>query len=229
MQSIPAVVLTFFVVSCIGANLLANKSINLPFDWMALDCGILFSWLSFLSMDIIVKRFGAKAATEVSLTACAINLLVCFVFFVASFIPGMWGESFVDNGDIVNISLNNTFGGTWYVLLGSTIAFISSAIINNTLNSFIGKLRQHDKDSFKTYALRSYISTVVGQFFDNLIFALIVSLNFFGWTFIQCLMCSAIGAIVELVCEVVFSPIGYNIVKRWELSGIGKEYLKGEQ
>lgn len=51
----------------------------------------------------------------------------------------------------------------------------------------------------------------------NLIFALIVSHNFFGWTLTQCIMCAFTGAIVELLCEIVFSPL------RLRISNAGKK------
>ena len=73
-RSIPGVVLALFVLSIVSMNLLANKSINLPFSWLALDCGIIFSWLSFLVMDMITKYFGPRAATIVSIMALLVNL-----------------------------------------------------------------------------------------------------------------------------------------------------------
>lgn len=226
LRSIPSVVLALFVVSVILMNLLANKSIDLPVDWLALDCGIIVSWLSFLTMDILVKRFGPKAATEVSVTASFINLICCGLFALGAVIPGSWGESFIEvGGDIANTALNNTFAGTWYVLFGSTVAFLASALINNTINWAIGLRMKHCKDSFKAYAVRSYVSTAIGQFCDNLIFALIVSHNFFGWTMTQCLTCSLTGAIVELLCEVIFSPVGYKVVTNWETDNVGHTYI----
>ena len=109
------------------------------------------------------------------------------------------------------------------------IAFIVSSVTNNILNSLIGKLVNNC--SFRGYAARTYISTAIGQFVDNFIFALIVSHNFFGWSMLQCIMCSFAGAIVELLCEVIFSPIGYKICRGWEADEVGKPYidsLKGE-
>ena len=41
----------------------------------------------------------------------------------------------------------------------------------------------------------------------------------------QCIMCAFTGAIVELLCEIVFSPIGYRISNRWKEEGVGNEYL----
>ena len=73
LRSIPASTVTLFIVSVIMMNLLANKElISLP--WLALDCGFAVSWVSFLCMDMICKRFGARASIMVSVMALGINL-----------------------------------------------------------------------------------------------------------------------------------------------------------
>ncbi len=224
LRNVPSAAVTAFVVSVILMNLLANKEIDTGISWLALDCGITVSWLSFLSMDMLTKRFGPKAATKISFFAVSINLIVCAVLFVVSKIPGNWG-AFYDYGmeQSINGAINSTFGGTWYVLLGSTIAILVSAIVNNFSNAAIGRMLK--ENNFKAYAIRSYTSTLNGQFVDNMVFALIVSHNFFGWTMIQCITCSITGCIVELLCEMIFSPIGYRVSKKWESENVGHEYL----
>ena len=243
-RSIPGIVSALFILSIVAMNLLANKSIALPFDWLALDCGIIFSWLVFLLMDMITKHFGPRAATMLSVIALIVNLFMALMFLLGSLIPGMWGESYVDGSEaVINFALDHTFRGTWYVLLGSSVAFIVSSIVNNELNWLIGKLagrRAGDvtagdatagdaaprgKSGFGVFALRSYVSTLIAQFIDNLVFALIVSHNFFGWTMTQCVMCAVTGAIVELLCEIIFSPIGYKVANRWKKKEVGKPYL----
>ena len=226
-RSIPGVVTALFVLAIIAMNLLANKSISIPFELMALDCGVIFSWLVFLLMDMVTRRFGPKAATMLSVIALIINLFMALMLFIGSVIPGLWGESFVDvGGDLINTALDNTFKGTWYVLLGSSVAFICSSIVNNELNWLVGKwFSKKENVNFGIYAVRSYLSTFIGQFVDNLIFALIVSHNFFGWSMTQCIVCALTGAVIELLCEVIFSPIGYRISKRWEKNNVGKEYI----
>ncbi|MBP5238346.1 MAG: hypothetical protein ILO64_05120, partial [Clostridia bacterium] len=77
------------------------------------------------------------------------------------------------------------------------------------------------------------VSTFVGQFIDNLIFALLTFTVFapifwdgFSWTVLQCVTCSLIGASLELLMEIFFSPIGYAVLKSWKKDGVGEEYLK---
>lgn len=222
LRSIPATVVTLFVVSVICMNLLANKTL-LQLEWIALDGGILISWLSFMCMDIITKHFGPKASNLISILAASINLLTCLIFFIASAIPSNAGNY---------NAFDSIFGGTWFILLGSTVAFLSSAIINNALNWMIGKGFKSNPDGKLAFAMRTYISTFIGQFCDNFIFSIIVFMFFapifwdgFHWTLLQCTMCALTGAIAELIMEISFSPIGYRITKRWQNESVGKEYL----
>ena len=222
LRSIPATIVSLFVVSVVCMNLLANKTL-LQLDWIALDGGILISWLSFMCMDIITKHFGPKASTIISIHAALINLLTCLIFFAASVIPSNANDYTAFDG---------IFGGTWFVLLGSTIAFLASAVINNLLNHTIGKLFHRKPDGKLAFATRTYVSTFIGQFLDNFIFSVIVFVFFapifwdgFCWTVLQCATCALTGAIAELIMEIIFSPIGYRITKKWRSENVGKEYF----
>jgi len=223
LRSIPATVVTLFAVSVICMNLLANKTL-LQLDWIALDGGILISWLSFMCMDIITKHFGPKASTLISIHAVMINLLTCLIFFIVSIIPSSASDY---------TAFDSIFGGTWFILLGSTVAFLASAAVNNTLNWMIGKSFHKNPDGKLAYMMRCYISTFIGQFLDNFIFSIIV-FNFFApifwdgfhWTILQCATCALTGAVAELIMEAAFSPIGYRISQKWRAESVGKEYFE---
>lgn len=222
LRSIPSPVVALFVTSVITMNILANKTL-VQNDIIAIDGGILVSWLSFLCMDIVTKHFGPRASTRMSIFAMAVNLLACLIFFIVSIIPTSTDYS----------AFNTIIGGTWFILLSSTIAFLSSAIINNVLNFSIGKMFSRNPDGKIAYVSRCYISTFIAQFADNLIFSILTFMVFapifwdgFHWTFIQCVMCSVLGASLELLFEVVFSPIGYAICKNWKKNEIGKSYFE---
>ena len=222
-RSIPSVVVSLFVVSVISMNLLANKTL-VQNEYIALDGGILISWLSFMCMDIITKYFGPKASNKVVILASAINLLTCFIFYVASVIPS-------DASDYT--ALNSMLGGTWFILLSSTIAFVVSALLNNIINWLLGKAFHKNPNGKLAYAVQTYVSTFVGQFLDNLMFSMLVFMLFapifwdgFSWTAVQCTMCALTGAVAELVMEVAFSPIGYKVIKKWRSQNIGTEYLE---
>ena len=63
LRSIPAATVSLFFVSVIMMNLLANKElISLPY--LALDCGFVVSWVSFLCQDMIHQNLYPRAAGQ---------------------------------------------------------------------------------------------------------------------------------------------------------------------
>lgn len=222
LRCIPATAVSLFVVSVICMNLLANKTL-VQTEWIALDGGILVSWLSFLCMDVITRHFGPRASNRIAVLAAAVNLLTCLIFYIASIIPSNAADY---------TALNGILGGTWFILLGSTVAFLASAALNNFLNWSIGRAFRKNPDGKAAFAARTYISTFIGQFTDNFLFSLIVFVGFapiywdgFRWTVLQCAMCALTGAVAEVVMEIVFSPFGYRAVQKWKEYGVGREYL----
>lgn len=222
LRNIPSPVVALFVIAVVTMNLLANKTIYQS-EYLAIDGGILVSWLSFLCMDMVTKHFGPKASTKMSIFAMLVNLLTCLIFYIVSIIP-------TPNEDYS--SFNTIIGGTWFILLSSTVAFLASAIVNNFLNFALGKLFKKNPDGKLAYVTRSYVSTFIAQFVDNLVFSILCFMVFapifwdgFHWTFVQCVTCSLLGAGLELFMEIVFSPIGYFVTKRWKKDEVGKQYI----
>ena len=222
LRNAPTVTMIFFVLSVVFMNIFAGKEL-LNINYLALDCGFLLSWMSFLCMDMLTKRYGAKAAIKLSFFAVAVNLICCGIFFVMSKVGNHWSEFYSTGSELSDAALNNTFGGTWYVLVGSMTAFAIAAIVNALINVSIGKLIK--RKNFFEYAIRSYVSTAFGQFVDNFVFASLVSVVFFGWTWTQVVFCSLVGAGMELLSEVIFSPIGFKVCKRWEAEKVGNQYI----
>jgi len=219
LRNIPGLVTGLFLVTVVAMNLLANKTI-VNTKYVALDGGFTISWISFLLMDMVTKRFGPRAGTRLSIVATITNLGAAFVFWVVSKIGTYEGF------DII-------FGGVWFILLSSTIAFIVSAIVNNFLNHAIGKMFKKNPDGRIAYGFRSIGSTVIAQFIDNLIFAVLTFMVFapifwdgFSWTFIQCLGASFFGALAEIIGQVIFTPIGFRVVKKWGKDEVGKDFLE---
>jgi uncharacterized PurR-regulated membrane protein YhhQ (DUF165 family) len=170
-------------------------------------------------MDVVTKGFGQRTATTLSIFALGINLFVSLIFCLCSIIPTETDYS----------GFNTIFGGTWFILLSSSIAFLLSAIVNNSVNESIGRYFRKNPDGKLAYITRSYVSTFIGQFVDNFVFAGLTFMVFapiywdgFSWTLPQCITCSLIGAVLELIMEVIFSPLGYELLKKWRREGTCK-------
>lgn len=241
LRSIPSLVVALFILSVVAMNLLANREL-VKWEWvkegpfagigLGLDCGFTLSWISFLCMDMICKRFGPKASTKISLLSLVVNLALTGVFALLMLTPGNWGAACGETEVIAdaNNALNSTFSGTWYVVVGSSVAMVVSAIANSLINYFIGKkLKDNSNETemtYKKFAIRSFVSTGIAQFIDNLVFASLVSKIFFGWSWWMVIICSLTGAIMELLCEVALSPLGFKLTKNWQKENVGSEYLE---
>ena len=218
VRSVPTLVIVLFSCSVILMNLLSSFTVvNLPY--FAITGGIFISWAAFLFMDIISKHFGPKAANRISWIALSANLVAVGIFFLISQI-----------GTVP--ALDMILHGQWSVLLASTTAFILSSLANNFFNYIIGRSFKKNPDGKMAYVCRSYVSTFLGQYIDNFVFtalAFIILPMIPGalqvyWTWTQVAVCAATCALVELGMEMVFSPIGYHVTKRWREKEIGREY-----
>ena len=131
LRSIPGLVTTIFILSCVCMNLLANKSI-FNTQYLAVTAGIFFSWIAFLCMDCVCKRFGSRAATILNTTATVIALVTALIFALIVKVPGIWASVFSapeGTGDAVNAALDGTFSSTWYIVVGSTIALFLGGLV----------------------------------------------------------------------------------------------------
>ena len=220
IRSVPSAVTILFILAVITMNFLARITlVSLP--WLALNAGILISWLSFLLMDIVAKHYGARAANLLSLLAIAANLL-CSLVCVA--VSRIWNYP----------ALDMVVGGQWSVLLASTIAYIVSALTNNYANVAIGGRFRRNPDGAAAYAARSFISTFLSQIVDNFLFVFLAFVLFpylpgalqVRWSIPQCVGASVLCAVFELLTEVIFAPIGFKVVTGWKARGVGRDYLE---
>lgn len=213
LKSIPVVPVILFVISVIAMNLMASKLI-VNMEWLSLDAGITISWLSFLMMDMLVKRFGPRAAIKINLFAMVINIIVMLLFTIAAVIPGDW----VLNDYATSIN--------WWIIAASTLAFVVSGIVNSFLGWAIKVSFKKNPNGVAAYVTSSYVSTAIGQFVDNLVFAFAFTYWFGGLTIPAVMMFAATGAVVELICQIIFSPVGYRVAEKWRKTNVGSEYIE---
>lgn len=221
LSSLPSMVTAMFILSVVLMNIAANRII-FQVGNVAADGGLLLSFIPFLCMDAVVKRYGAKAAIMLNLLGAAVNIFCVILFTLIAICPGN-GEDFS--------AFDTVFKSVWFITLGSMVAYIVSGIVNSLLNSAVGQLFKKNPDGKLAFFTRSYVSTFIGQWVDNFIFAFIVYFicapKFWGWglPFATCIGSAFVGSILELLMEVFFSPIGYKMVKKWDEREVGIEWL----
>lgn len=214
LKNVPAIPFVLFVLSIVMMNLLAGKLI-VDLSWLALDAGIIVSWLSFMGLDMIVRRFGPKASSKLLIVALMLNVLVVSIFSLAALIPGDWALN----------EYSTSF--SWWIIGVSTLAFLVGGIVSNILHWIVRKLfKKENKDKLSGYVVSSWVSTTVAQFVDNLLFGVLFTMIAFQLDFLPVLMCAFTGMVVELLCQVIFTPLGYKVSERWRKQNVGVEYIE---
>ena len=228
LRSIPAVVVALFVVSTVTMNLAANKIVwsGLKIGdtyFISVTAGLFLSWAVFLIMDMVTKTFGGKAAIKLNFFGAVVNAVaIIYLGLMASI-----HSDFPFPG--ASASFDIVFGFTgqgvqpWQILISSTMAYVLSGIVN----VLIGRRFVKNPDGKVAFIARSYISTMIGQFVDNFIFASL-AFSFFAhyYGILTITGIASLGALVELFFEVVFSPIAYRKCRKWQQEGVGRDYFE---
>ena len=221
LRNVPAFVTVVFCVGSCWMNIAAGKVVLNACN-VAITGGFFISFLPFLCLDVVSKRFGAKAAILLNFLSAACNTLFVLGLSLVAAIPTEQDYT----------AFNTVLGGVWFITLSSIVAFVVSGIVNSLLNTAIGRLFKN-KTSGVEFAARSFISTFIGQAVDNFLFIagvyVIFAPKFWGLDPLPILTCfgtAIVGGFFELIAEVITAPIGYRIVKNWEKDDIGREYIE---
>ena len=218
LREVPTMVTLAHVLSIVVMNLAALKVV-FDIGSAAFTGGFFLSWVPFLCMDTVTKRFGGRAAVMINNLAALVDLVVVIFFSIVAAIP--------TENDYT--AFNSIFASTWFVLLSSMLALIVSGYVNSAVNMAVAKLFK--KDSKAEFFARSYVSTFIGQATDNFIFFGLLYCVFapiywgFSYSWGTAIGTAIVGGFVELLSEVIFSPVGYKVSKRWKEENIGAAYI----
>ncbi len=239
-RNLPVMPFAILCAALIAMNFLANKGIITNPEvakWFSADSGIIVSWIAFLAGDMLVKRFGAKAAIKVNIAAIGVQIVAVLLLTIGAMLPGTAdfgiGYSLGLDGSVDTLAFNTIFKAGVWPMIGGTLAFCLATVVDSIMSKFI-LTRFRNRTTFKSYAVASYVSTAVGQFLDNMFFALFFSI-WQGWfafggndlsnVLTSLITFSAFGMVAELIGQAILSPIGFKMTRHWSKLGIGNEYI----
>lgn len=220
-RSVPAWLVALSAVTTVLMNLLANKTLISDGVYLSIDCGLMVSWVMFLVMDIVTQRYGGKASFAVTIFDIAVALAMSGIMVGVAAIP----ESAISGWFMTEEAagtLNGLIGNNYLVILVSLFAYFCSSGVDilsnlaigkffNKTKTFEGEARKRTFKGFIVYFFRAYGSTFLSQLTDNLVFQGIAYPLLFT---IPCsplsiFLGATLAALVELVAEFIFAPIGY--------------------
>lgn len=185
--------ITFLLIS----NIITVKTINV-FGLIFTAADMLFP-ITYILNDIFTEVYGFNKAKSVIWLSFFCNLVMVTIFGVSIWLPA--DESFTLQNDFVNI-----LGSTPRILIASFISFL----VGNFTNAMVlSKIKIKTKGKY--LALRTIVSTLIGEGLDTILFVPIV---FIGVLNVQEIFSLILNIyVLKVLVEVVLTPITYKVVK----------------
>jgi queuosine precursor transporter len=191
------IITALFISILIISNIASTKLTS--FGLFVFDAGTILFPISYIFGDILTEVYGyAKARTTIWI-GFACSLLAAFTFTIVQYLPAAsdWPNQ---------AAYEAILGLVPRIVLASFIAYLVGSFVNAYV---LSKLKIYTKG--KKMWTRFIGSTVVGQFFDTLIF---VTIAFYGTVSIGFLFIIMMSNYVfKVLIELVLMPVTYRVVK----------------
>ncbi len=167
---------------------------------MVFDGGVFLFPLAYVLGDVLAEVYGLKASRRAIFTAFGLALVASLTIFVVQISPPASGW---ENQEAFAAVL----GFVPRIVAASLIAFLIGQLMNAWV---LDRMRRRTSGRF--LRTRLIASTLVGQFFDTLIFCTIAFAGVI--TGIDFVMYIVLGYVVKVLAEVVLLPITTRVIKR---------------
>ena len=197
------VFMAIYSVFVVVQNLFEMKTLGTP-EFAFAGGGIILSWATFMITDITTELFGKKDTIKLYTIAGILNLFIVVVAQIVIAIPGVYEEQ--------NIAFAQIFSNGIRTALASFTAFwfgnyINVYIMDKLRNMAVAKNKGNAKGLL---FFRAVLSTIFGQFVDNMLFATLafapIGLSLFETSWTTILTTSLFGTCMESIIESVFVP-----------------------
>ncbi|MBR3255935.1 MAG: queuosine precursor transporter [Clostridia bacterium] len=193
----------FFIIICsinitclLISNIITIKTINI-FGFIFTAGDILFP-ITYILNDIFTEVYGFSKSKFIIWLSFFCNLFMVIIFRITILLPV--NETFKMQKELVNI-----LGSTPRILIASFISFL----VGNFANSIImSKMKVKTKGKY--LALRTIVSTLIGEGLDTIIFIPIVFIGFLELKTILFLIIDTY--ILKVLLEVILTPVTYKVV-----------------
>lgn len=178
------------------SNIITIKTINI-FGFIFTVGDILFP-ITYILNDIFTEVYGFSKSKFIIWLSFFCNLFMVIIFRITILLPV--NETFKMQNELVNI-----MGSTPRILIASFISFLVGNFANSILMS-----KMKVKTKGKYLALRTIVSTLIGEGLDTIIFIPIV---FIGLLELKTILFLIIDTyVLKVLLEVVLTPVTYKVV-----------------
>jgi len=186
----------FFVSVLLISNIASSKIVDL--HWFTFDGGTLLFPLSYIFGDILTEVYGYKKSRQVIWLGFFAAIIMSLVLIIVGKLPSAadWENQ---------AAYDKILGLTPRIVVASLIAYFCGEFSNSFI---LAKMKIATKGRWLW--TRTIGSTIVGEFFDSLIFVLIA----FGGLLSTPLLITVIFSnyIFKTLVEILFTPLTYKII-----------------
>ena len=206
------VIAALSVTALLVSNIIAVKPVTLftlPFNLIGsnlfvVSAAIVCFPVGYIISDILTEVYGFRVARGVIWLGFVCNLLMVFLFWVGSIIPGavFWEDE---------ASYATILGATGWIMLGSFVAYIVGEFVNAMVMAALKNRTQG-----RMLWLRTISSTILGQGIDSILFFTIAfgvsGLWVVDGSWAPVFNAAVCGWIAKSVYEIVATPVTYAVV-----------------
>jgi queuosine precursor transporter len=190
------VIIAFFAAMLLISNLAATKLV--AFGPIITDGGAILFPLIYIFNDVLTEVYGYKQARRAIWIGFGVMILAVLAFTIVRYLPS---------------AAEYTAQSAYEAILGFfpriVLASLAAYLVGSFLNSYVlAKLKVRTKG--KQLWLRLIGSTVVGELFDTIVFALIAFGGILGFT--DMVIFILVGWLFKTSVEVVLLPLTYRVI-----------------
>lgn len=188
-----------YCASLMIQNVLATKTIDIAI--FTVTTGVLVSPFVFIVQDVTSELFGYEKAKKMIVVSFAMNFIAALLYQFAIALPP--SVSFANQEGFASV-----LGSTLRITCASFAAYVTGSLLNTKIMSALKE--RYGKSLF----VRAISSTVVGQFFDNAIFAF----GAFAFVLPVPVIISMVlgGTLFEVIYEIIFYPVTKKTIRTLE-------------
>lgn len=194
------VVISGLYIACLLiSNIIAGKLWQV-LDGLFLPAAVILFPLTYIIGDILTEVYGFQRAKTIIWLGFVCSFFAVAIYFITIIMPS---PEFFENEDAYKIVL----GTTPRVAAASLAGYLFGEFSNSVI---LSKLKV--KTNGKKLWLRTFLSTVIGEGFDTIIF---ITISFIGTIGVSELLIMMAGQYIFKVCyETAFTPFTYLITNK---------------
>ncbi len=194
-----------YTAVAVSMNIFCMKSLSFGTPYILCDAGLLISWLVFLVSNVIVEVWGKKTSVVLISFAAVISFVIMVIGRLIVFIPTL--PEYAEQAHAYELIFSN---GPRTIFASVTAFWIGNYINVHIIARIKDALERKAKDNRFYFFLRAVISTLIGQWVDNILFMTLafapVGLSLYEMAWKDILSSAFYGTFIELFVEAFFVP-----------------------